>query len=84
MNNNVGIFVPSCSCGRLFLFGHSYGTLCRAVGTRGQKDQVGKVGALHFGNFVTATGAKSIISSNCVFNLSLMDSLGYLKLNSYI
>ena len=46
MNNNVGIFVPSCSCGRLFLFGHSYGTLCRAVGTRGQMDQVGQGGAL--------------------------------------
>ena len=35
---------------------------------------------MHFGNFVTATGAKSIIFSNCVFNLSLMDSLGYSKL----
>ena len=39
---------------------------------------------LHFGNFVTARVAKSIISSKCVFLTPSMDSLGYSKLKSYI
>ena len=52
MNNNVGIFVPSCSCGRLFLFGHSYGTLCRAVGNRGTEGPGGAGWVIGIPNFV--------------------------------